>query len=169
MTAPSTRDDGLVLAVLAPASEMRATVEPLAWVVLEELATRSVVIAGEVLAAESARSLAAALGRSKDAVARALRQLATAGLIERVEARHGESGQFAGGHYRLDLAAAGLQLAQVRPPVTRTAPRPPAAPAPRSERSPHRAPGGRFAHLPPPPPPASRSLPTTSFDEGRLF
>ena len=59
---------------------MRASLEPTAWVVLEELALRADLIDGQAVAEQSVRTVAESLGRSKDAVARALRQLAIAGL-----------------------------------------------------------------------------------------
>ena len=56
------------------------------------------------------RTVAGRVGRSKDAVARALRILADAGIVERVEHRDELSGRFDVAEYVVDLAAAGLAV-----------------------------------------------------------
>ena len=127
-----------VLVVTERALVVRAALEPLAWVVLEELALRSVPVDGLAVAEQSARTVAESVGRSKDAVARALRQLAEAGLVERGTSRHGMSGRFGGGHYVVDLRAAGVRL-----PAGPVASSPAMTVAARSD-------------LPPPPPPPHR-------------
>lgn len=129
-----------VLVLTERALGVRAALEPTAWIVLEELAVCAVHVDGQVVAEQSARTVANSVGRSKDAVARALRQLTDAGLIERGESRHGFSGRFTGGHYVVDLRAAGLRLpaapvaAPTAPPAVVAPPRsdlPPPPPAPR--------------------------------------
>lgn len=116
-----------VLVLTERALAVRTALEPTAWTVLEELAVRAVHVDGQAVAEQSARTVAESVGRSKDAVARALRQLTVAGLIERGESRHGFSGRFNGGHYVVDLRAAGLRLPAA--PVA-TPPAPPATVAP---------------------------------------
>ena len=108
MTGPRATQPVLILTEHALA--VRSALEPTAWVVLEQLALRAVHIDGQAVAEESARTLAEAVGRSKDAVTRALRQLADAGLVERGESRHAFSGRFSAGHYVVDLRASGLRL-----------------------------------------------------------
>lgn len=125
-----------VLVLTERALTVRAALEPTAWIVLEELAVRSVHVDGQVVAEQSARTIADSVGRSKDAVSRALRQLTAAGLIERGESRHGFSGRFTGGHYVVDLRAAGLRLpaapvaAPTAPPAVVATPRPDLPPPP---------------------------------------
>ena len=104
------RPERTVLVLTERALVVRASLEPTAWLVLEELALQASSIDGQVVAEQSVRTLAVALGRSKDAVARALRQLLDIGLVERDESRHGFSGRFVGVHYVIDLRAAGLRL-----------------------------------------------------------
>ena len=99
-----------VLVLTSRAGSVRASLEPAAWVVLEELALRSDLIDGQAVAEQSVRTVADSLGRSKDAVARALRQLTAAGLVARAEERHGFSGRFVGVCYVVDLRLAGLRL-----------------------------------------------------------
>ena len=62
------------------------------------------------MAAASCRSLAAEVGVSKDAVARALHRLVAAGVVKRAHHREAGSGRFGVSGYRVDLAAAGLAL-----------------------------------------------------------
>lgn len=126
-----------VLVLTERALAVRAVLEPTAWIVLEELAVRAVHVDGQAVAEQSARKVAESVGRSKDAVSRALRQLTAAGLIERGESRHGFSGRFTGGHYVVDLRAAGLRL-PAAPVAT-----PPVLPAAVASTRPD---------LPPPPP-----------------
>ncbi len=109
MTAP--RPERTVLVLTERALDVRASLEPTAWLVLEELALQSTPVDEQFVAEQSARIIAAALSRSKDAVARALRQLADKGFISRADARHHHfSGRFVGAHYYIDLCAAGLRL-----------------------------------------------------------
>lgn len=131
------RTEQPVLLLTERALAVRSTLEPTAWLVLEELAVRAVHVDGQVVAEQSARTVAESVGRSKDAVARALRQLIDAGLVERGESRHGFSGRFTGGHYVVDLRAAGLRLPATPGATPTAAPAVVAAPRP---------------DLPPPPP-----------------
>jgi DNA-binding IclR family transcriptional regulator len=91
------------LTVGPEAGEIVRRVGPTAWAVLELLVARA---EGE-LARVSARSAATAIGLSKDTAARALRTLASIGLIERV-ARRADDGTFAAGVYRVHVPAAVL-------------------------------------------------------------
>lgn len=130
-----------VLVLTDHALAVRARLEPTAWIVLEELALQATHVDGQAVAEQSARTIALSVGRSKDAVARALRTLLAEELIERGGSRHGFSGRFTGMHYVVDLRAAGLRLPAE--PITATtsapaaprqrpdlAPPPSAAPAP---------------------------------------
>lgn len=129
-----------VLVLTERALAVRAALEPTAWIVLEELALRAVHVDGQAVAEQSARTLAASVGRSKDAVARALRQLTDGGLIERGESRHGFSGRFTGGHYVVDLRAAGLRLPAApvaTPPALPVAGAPPRPDLPPPPPAPH--------------------------------
>lgn len=110
-----------VLVLTDRAVTVRRRLEPVAWLVLEELAMRAVVIDGLVSAEESVRSIAGELGRSKDSVARALRQLTTAGLVERFDERGEQSGRFTGVRYVVDLRAVGLRLPAEPAPATAVA------------------------------------------------
>lgn len=129
-----------VLVLTERALVVRAGLEPTAWIVLEELAMRAVHVDGQPVAEQSARTVADSVGRSKDAVARALRQLTDAGLVERGESRHGFSGRFTGGHYVVDLRAAGLRLPAApvatppAPPAVVAEPRPDLPPPPAAPR-----------------------------------
>ena len=68
------------------------------------------------VASTNARDLAAALGMSKDTAARALQRLIAGTLVERVEHRSLQTGRFAPVAYRVDLAAAGLEVEAPRAP-----------------------------------------------------
>jgi hypothetical protein len=104
------RVPGVVLILTDRAVELRSTLEPTAWLVLEELAINARIVDGVAVSKLSVRTLADRLGRSKDAMARALRNLTSAGLIERLEERDDFSGRFLSVHYCVDLRAAGLRL-----------------------------------------------------------
>jgi len=120
------RPDRTVLVLTERAASVRASLEPTAWLVLEELALRSNLIDGQAVAEQSVRTAAESLGRSKDAVARALRQLVAAGLVARAEERHGFSGRFVGVRYIVDLRLAGLRLpADPVAPIDLSPPPPP--------------------------------------------
>lgn len=98
--------------MLPAASVARRALAPSAWLVLEELART----AGDGgVAMTNVRRLAADLGMSKDTAARALQRLIAAGLVERTENRDMDTGQFGNIAYRVDLAAAGLEVASDTP------------------------------------------------------
>ena len=128
MTGP--RSEQTLLVLTDRAAAVRASLEPTAWVVLEELALRSDLIDGQAVAEQSVRTMAESLGRSKDAVARALRQLAAAGLVARAEERHGFSGRFVGVRYVVDLRLAGLRIPVDPVASTDVPPLPPPPPRP---------------------------------------
>jgi DNA-binding MarR family transcriptional regulator len=85
------------------AAQLRTQVGPIGWLVVEAIATQSPPGIGTVEALCSSRSLAGNVGVSKDSVARALRSLIDAGVIERVDRREASSGHFASSTYRIDL------------------------------------------------------------------
>ena len=92
---------------------LRRTVGPLAWVLLEVLASNSEPGAGSTRVRYSSRSLAEEVGVSKDSVARALRVLTEAGVVFRVDHRDELSGRFVATSYAVDLQAAGLEVVAV--------------------------------------------------------
>ncbi len=106
-----------LLTITRHAVDLRAVLEPVSWIVLEELALQATVADGQVVVEHSARSLGESMGRSRDSVARAFRQLVAEGLIERAEHRSWGSGRFTGVHYVLDLDAAGLQIPSLSEPA----------------------------------------------------
>jgi DNA-binding transcriptional ArsR family regulator len=90
---------------LGPAvAATRRAVGPIAWVVLEHLASTAELRAGQTVSHESIRRIAAALDLAKDTIARAIRRLADAGLVEFVPSR-ADDGRFAPSRYRLTLPA----------------------------------------------------------------
>ncbi len=95
------------LVVTPDCRAVRATVGPVAWVVLEELALTAT--RGRSLeTATTVRDLAAAVGLSKDTVASGLRRLMKHGLVTRLAQRDRHSGCFGSSVYRLHLAGSGL-------------------------------------------------------------
>ena len=125
----------LVLTIRALA--VRRLLDPMAWLVLEELALRSEPGAGPATVQIDVRSLAAGLGRSRDAVGRAVRVLIDVGLADRQTSRDGLSGRFGAAGYWVDLDAAGLRRPRSDDPATFApgTPRTPAArPAPTTRR-----------------------------------
>ena len=100
------------------ASRVRAELGPVAWVVLEAMTSSTTSASGE--ASCSARSLAALVGVSKDAAARALRRLGEHDLAVRIDHRDELTGRFGTTTYRVDLAAAGLAVIDGR--AARTSP-----------------------------------------------
>ncbi len=91
------------------AHELRADVDPMAWVVLEEMMQRSTGDGDHVVAQVSIRSLASSLGLAKDTVGRAVRRLCDLGVIAAVQARS-ESGVFEAGSYRLAVPVACMSV-----------------------------------------------------------
>jgi DNA-binding MarR family transcriptional regulator len=95
---------------LATAGPIRDRVGPLAWFVLETLAVRTSPGGSVVEVVGSTRELAVTMGTSKDTVARALRALTAAGVVQRFDHRDHRTGRFVSTTYRVDLAACGLSL-----------------------------------------------------------
>lgn len=94
--------------MLAAATVVRRALTPSTWLVLEELART----AGDGgVATTNVRQLAVDLGMSKDTAARALQRLVAAGLVERTEIRDMDTERFGSVAYRVDLVAAGLEVA----------------------------------------------------------
>jgi DNA-binding IclR family transcriptional regulator len=79
------------------ARDVVVRVGPVAWVVLETMAQQATANGDELVVGASVRSLAAELGLAKDTVARAVRRLRRAGLVEFVGER------FKPGAYRLTV------------------------------------------------------------------
>jgi len=99
--------------VVTPAADpWRRALLPSAWLVLEELAVGA---SDDGVLSTNVRQLGVALGLSKDTVARALRVLIEAGLVERVDERDTCSGRFGAVVYRVDRAAAGLTVTEPQP------------------------------------------------------
>ncbi len=84
----------------APA--IRRALGPVAWVVLESLAERSVDRSGAPVSEMSVRGLADEIGLAKDTIARAIQRLQRAGLVSRIDARLTD-GRFGHGCYVLDI------------------------------------------------------------------
>ena len=82
----------------AAASELRRTLGPTSWMVLEELLVRSTGPADACVAQVSVRALAASLGLAKDTAGRAIRRLRYAGLVTVAQQRT-DSGIFDTGTY----------------------------------------------------------------------
>jgi hypothetical protein len=92
------------------ASSVRQRVGPIAWFVLEALATQAPAGQARVELTCSSRAVGELLDLSKDTVARALRHLATAEIVERIDHRNSFTGRFESSAYLVDLAAAGLSV-----------------------------------------------------------
>lgn len=83
------------------AGDLRRTLGPVAWFVLEELLLSDAAQQGERrVVTASARSLATALSLNKDTVARALRSLTIAGVVEPARLTQ-QAGRFVAGRYRV--------------------------------------------------------------------
>ncbi len=95
------------------AAEVRRSIGPTAWAVIEVLASRADVASPRPEVRCSARALADDLGLSKDTTARALRSLARQGFIRRLDHRAEANGRFAATTYEVELAAAGLVVGAV--------------------------------------------------------
>jgi DNA-binding IclR family transcriptional regulator len=106
--------------VVGPAArDVVVRLGPVAWVVLERIVQQAIADGDELVGCASVRSLAAELGLAKDTVARAVRRLRRAGLVEFVGER------FERGSYRLTVPHDVLHVEG-------------SAPANRSPRSRHR-------------------------------
>ena len=120
------------LVVSPAAGPWRQVLPPSAWLVFEELAFGA---SEDGVLSTNVRQLGAGLGLSKDTVARALRVLIQAGLVERVDERDTRSGRFGPAVYRVHRAAAGLTVTEPRPnPSAVPAGSQPSATTPRSPR-----------------------------------
>jgi DNA-binding transcriptional ArsR family regulator len=106
------------LVVTAAADPWRRALPPSAWLVLEELAIGA---SDDGVLSTNVRRLGASLGLSKDTVARALRVLIRAGLVERVDERDARSGRFGAVVYRVDRDAAGLTVTDRQPTLSAVA------------------------------------------------
>ena len=96
--------------LLTPACrEVRASVGPVAWVVLEELVMSAEDGPRSVEVATTVRDLAAVIGLSKDTIASGLRRLAHHGLVTREDQRDRHSGCFGNSVYRVNLSKTGLR------------------------------------------------------------
>jgi DNA-binding IclR family transcriptional regulator len=100
------------LVVTADAGGVRRSLGPIAWVVLEELASTS--SRRTEVVSTNVRDLAEALGLNKDTVSRALNRLIGAGMLVR---RHQPvvAGRFGPGSYQLRLPP-GLRVETEEPP-----------------------------------------------------
>ncbi len=98
---------------LATAATVHAQLGPTGWLVLEAIASHASGDGPMVEVACSTRSLAEAIGVSKDSVARALRSLTAVGIVERVDHRDDRSGRFSSTSYLVNLAAAGITVLAV--------------------------------------------------------
>lgn len=134
--------------VTADSRRLRRELGPTAWAVLEDLALDAALDDGRrLMAGTNVRRVAAHLGVSKDAAARALGRLLDAGLVVRHVSGHRADGTFGPVAYEL-LAErmAGLHLSTTTEPVGGRAgqadERPPRRDAtPRSRRPPAGQPG----------------------------
>lgn len=115
----------------------RRSLDPTAWVVLEELVLAADLGAAgsTVLAPTSVRDLASQLGLSKDTVASALRRLANAGIVRRQDERDAGSGRFGHSRYVVDLTSTGIGLAAPHQDPESTAPGSGIAPSDHSGRA----------------------------------
>ena len=124
----------VVLEIDADATTTKTFVGPVAWLVLEHLALAAHDEGGELVTAETARSIARAVSVSKDTAASALRRLVDAGLAGR-RPQHRSGGRFGAGGYVLHLPA-GLATAVRSPDETPPAPAPADRVRPRPTRTP---------------------------------
>lgn len=97
------------------ALRVRREVGPVAWLVLEAIATFAPPGAGVAEVACSARSLAGLVRVSKDTVARSLASMIALGVVERVDHRDELSGRFLSTTYRVDLSTVGISVVAPQP------------------------------------------------------
>ena len=121
------------IVVAGTATELRRRLGATAWVVLEELLVHSTG-AGSREATASVRALAAALGVSKDTIARALARLRDAGIVTALQARS-STGTFRAGRYRIAVPPCIMFTAAAAPTVVTPRPKPLASHAPIVQRS----------------------------------
>jgi DNA-binding transcriptional ArsR family regulator len=107
------RDRRQLVVDVDTAAALRAQVGPIGWLVLEAIAGHAPPGRGVVEVKCSSRSLAGIVGVSKDSVARAIRSLTDAGIVERVDHREERSGRFTSTTYLVDLGAAGIAVVTV--------------------------------------------------------
>jgi DNA-binding transcriptional ArsR family regulator len=88
------------LVVRDAARDLRRSLRPVVWVVLEELALDAVAVDGELVAPTSARSIAQNLGLDPGTTASAIRALRDRGLVDLIREPR-SSGRFGLSHYRL--------------------------------------------------------------------
>ena len=104
----------------AAASELRRTLGPTSWMVLEEL-IRSTGPADSCVACVSVRALAGSLGLAKDTAGRAIRRLRNAGLVTVAQQRT-DGGVFDIGTYLIavpDCITLNASTQSCRPPLAR--------------------------------------------------
>jgi DNA-binding transcriptional ArsR family regulator len=102
------------------ASELRRSLRPVAWVVLEELALEAVVVRGALVAPTSARAIAERLRLDPATAASALRTLRERGLVELTRGPS-PSGRFGLSAYRLGrLPGVDVLARRGDPPRVRT-------------------------------------------------
>ena len=85
------------------ARALRRSLGPVAWAVLEDLATEAQLNEHVCVVETNVRRVAGNVGISKDTAARALRRLINAGLVTRAPSRRGERGEFATISYEIHL------------------------------------------------------------------
>lgn len=102
MASPAPADRPPTLTLGPGASQARRALGPIAWAVLECVATGAVERGDRTVSYQSVRGIADSLGLAKDTVARALRRLAADQLIAYVSNR-GQDGRFDTCHYRLTV------------------------------------------------------------------
>lgn len=109
------------LVITSDAAQLRRTLGPTAWGVLEELALTGEpdAAARQLVAVTSARRLAAWLGLSKDTVAAALRRLSIERLVTRCDHRDDMTGTFARSTYEVTLPP-GLERQELVPSTVAT-------------------------------------------------
>ena len=96
------------------ASEVRRRLGPTAWGVLEELLAGSTGPSSHCRSSTTVRSLAAAIGMSKDTVARAVKRLTAAGIVVAEQTRT-PAGAFGRGTYRI-VVPTGIRFDDQREP-----------------------------------------------------
>jgi hypothetical protein len=104
------------------ALRVRREVGPVAWLVLEAIASLAPPDQGVVEVGCSARSLSELIGVSKDTVARSLRALIEVGIVARFDHRDELSGRFVSATYRVELSTVGISVveSQLHSPASST-------------------------------------------------